>query len=168
MCKPMCKSATRESTKNSRESGWWHERARHHDLGSRLRQPGSGSGSGGSAGGSTGTGGSGGSGSGSGGTTTLSFQVAPTGPYTPSQASIGVNAILAPGSATASIQFGWSTSATVAPTSWTAGVYVNSQSNGDALYAAYLTAPSAAGTYYGWVETTDGTVHAVSGSVTVS
>ena len=129
---------------------------------------GSGSGSGGSAGGSTGTGGSGGSGSGSGGTTTLSFQVAPTGPYTPSQASIGVNAILAPGSATASIQFGWSTSATVAPTSWTAGVYVNSQSNGDALYAAYLTAPSAAGTYYGWVETTDGTVHAVSGSVTVS
>ena len=132
---------------------------------------GGGSGGGGSGGGGSGGGGSGGGGSGgggSGGTTTLSFQTAPSGPYTSGQANIGVNAILAPGSSTASIQFGWSTSATVPPTSWTAGVYVNTQSNGDALYGAYLTAPSAAGSYYGWVETADGSVHAVSGSVTVS
>jgi uncharacterized protein len=132
----------------------------------------SGGGSGGTGSGGTGSGGSGSSGGGTGGsgggTTTLSFQTPPTGAYTPGQANIGVNAILAPGSTAASIQFGWSTSATVAPPSWTAGVYVNSQSNGDALYGAYLTAPSAAGSYYGWVATVDGTVHAVSGSVTVS
>ena len=126
------------------------------------------SGGGGMGGGGSGTSGGGTSGSGGGGTTTLSFQVAPTGPYTSGQTSIGVNALLAPGSSTASIQFGWSASATVPPTSWTAGIYVNSQSNGDALYAAYLTAPSVAGTYYGWVATTSGTVQAVSGSVTVS
>lgn len=118
-----------------------------------------------SAGGSTGGGSSSGS---SGGTTTLSFQTAPTGPYTTGQADIGVNAILSPGSTTASIEFGWSTSTTAAPTSWTAGSYVNSQSNGDALYGAYLTAPTTAGTYYGWVSTADGTVHAVSAAVTVS
>jgi hypothetical protein len=112
---------------------------------------------GGSSGGGTSGGGSGASGSGTGGggggttggSTTLSFQVAP-------------------GSSTASIQFGWSASSTVPPTSWTAGIYVNSESNGDALYGAYLTAPATAGTYYGWVATTTGTVQAVSGSVTVS
>ncbi|WP_419757343.1 phage tail protein [Acidisoma sp.] len=130
---------------------------------------GSGSGGSGSSGG-TGTGGSGASGGGTsgGGTTTLSFQSPPVGHYTPGQAAIGVNALLAPGSSTASIQFGWSASATVSPTSWTAGIYVNSQSNGDSLYAAYLSAPSAAGIYYGWVETADGSVRAVSASVTVS
>jgi hypothetical protein len=132
--------------------------------------PSGGSSSGGGSGSGTSTGGSGGTGSGttSGGTTTLSFQAAPTGPYTPGEANIGVNALLAPGSTTASVQFGWSTSATVPPTSWTAGIYVNSQSNGDALYGAYITAPSTAGTYYGWVATTTGSVQAVSGSVTVS
>jgi len=124
---------------------------------------------GGSGGGGSGGSGSGGSGGGGGsGTTTLSFQAAPTGPYTTGQTSIGVNAILSPGSTTASIEFGWSSSATTAPTSWTAGVYVNSQGNGDALYGAYLTAPATAGTYYGWVSTADGTVHAVSSAVTVS
>lgn len=127
-----------------------------------------------SSGGSTSGGGSGGSGSGSGGgsggstPTTLSFQTAPTGPYTASQANIGVNAALAPGSTSASIEFGWSTSATTAPASWVAGVYVNSQSNGDALYGAYLTAPATTGTYYAWVATADRSVHAVSASVTVS
>jgi hypothetical protein len=128
---------------------------------------GGGTSSGGTSSGGSGTSGGGTSGSG-GGTTTLSFLTPPTGPYTTSQANIGVNALLAPGSSTASIQFGWSASATVPPTSWTAGIYVNSQSNGDALYGTYLTAPSSAGTYYGWVATTDGTVQAVSGSVTVS
>jgi hypothetical protein len=122
----------------------------------------------GSSGSGSGTGGGTGSGnSGSSGTTTLSFQTPPSGPYALGQANIGVNAVLAPGSTTASIEFGWSTSATAAPTSWTAGVYVNSQSNNDALYGAYLTAPASAGTYYGWVSTSDGTVHAVSAAVTV-
>lgn len=123
------------------------------------------------SGASSGSGGAGGSGSGGGGAgtpTTLSFQTAPAGPYATGQADIGVNAVLSPGSATASITFGWSSSATVAPTSGTAGLYVNSQSNGDALYGAYLTAPATAGTYYGWVSTADGSVHAVSGAVTVS
>ncbi|WP_227307080.1 phage tail sheath protein [Acidisoma cellulosilyticum] len=124
---------------------------------------GGGSSGGGGSGGDGGSGGSGGS-----GTTTLSFQTPPIGPYTASETNIGVNAMLAPGSATASIEFGWSTSATAAPASWTAGAYVNSQSNGDALYGAYLTAPATAGTYYGWVSTVDGSVHAVSSAVTVS
>lgn len=131
---------------------------------------GSGSGSG-STGGGTG-GGSAGAGSGSSGSTasgaTLSFQLAPSGPYTTGEANIGVNAVLAPGSTTASIQFGWSNSATKPPTIWTAGVYVNSQSNGDALYGTYLTAPASTGTYYGWVATTDGAVSAVSGAATVA
>lgn len=125
-------------------------------------------GGGGSGGGGSGSGGGASGGGGSGGTTTLSFQLAPAGPYTTGQANIGVNAILSPGSTTATIQFGWSTSATAAPTSWTAGIYVNSQSNGDALYGAYVTAPTTAGTYYGWVATADGAVHAVSAAVTVS
>jgi len=125
------------------------------------------SGGGGASGGGTSGGGSTGGGS-TGGTTTLSFQTAPAGPYTAGQTNIGVNALLAPGSTTASIQFGWSTSSTVPPTSWTAGIYVNSESNGDALFGAYLTAPSASGTYYGWVETTSGAVTAVSASVAVS
>jgi phage tail sheath protein FI len=125
------------------------------------------SGGGGTSGGGGGSGTSGGGTSG-GGTTTLSFQTPPIGPYTGGQTNIGVNAILAPGSTTASIQFGWSTSASVPPTSWTAGIYVNSQSNGDALYGVYLTAPATAGTYYGWVETADGSVQAISGSVTVT
>jgi hypothetical protein len=131
----------------------------------------SGSGTSGGSGSGSGSGsgaGSGGSGSGSGSSETLTFQIPPTGIYAPGQASIGVNATLHPGSATAAIQFGFSTSATVAPTAWTAGIYVNTQGDGDALYAAYLTAPSGAGTYYGWVATTDGAVSAVSASVTVS
>ncbi|WP_319799539.1 phage tail protein [Acidisoma silvae] len=127
---------------------------------------GSSSGSGGSGG--SGSGGSGGSGNGGTGTTTLSFQTPPIGPYTAGQTNIGVNAVLAPGSTSASVQFGWSTSATTAPTGWTAGLYVNSQSNGDALYGAYLTAPATAGSYYAWAAMADGSVHAVSALVTVS
>lgn len=119
-------------------------------------------------GGGGGSGSGGGGGTGDGGTTTLSFQTPPIGPYTAADANIGVNAVLAPGSITASIEFGWSMSATTPPTSWTAGIYVNSQSNGDALYGAFLTAPATSGTYYGWVSTTDGSVFAVSSAVTVS
>jgi uncharacterized protein len=127
-----------------------------------------GSSSGGGSGGGGGGSGSSGSGGPTSGTTTLSFQTAPTGPYTAGQANIGVNALLAPGSTTANIQFGWSTSTTTAPTSWTAGIYVNSQSSGDALYGAFITAPAAAGTYYGWVAMVGSTVQAVSAAVTVS
>lgn len=120
-------------------------------------------GGGGGSGSGPGDGGSGGGPS----ATTLSFQTPPTGPYGVGQTDIGVNAVLAPGSTTASIEFGWSSSATTAPSSWTAGLYVNTQSNGDALYGAYLTAPSTAGTYYGWVSTVDGSTHSVSAAVTV-
>lgn len=128
-----------------------------------------GSGTGGTSSGGGGTsGGTGSGGSTTGGTQTLSFQLAPSGSYSAGQSNIGVNAVLAPGSTTASIEFGWSSSATTPPSSWTAGVYVNSQANGDALYGAYLTAPTAAGTYYGWVSTSDGKVSAVSAAVTVS
>jgi phage tail sheath protein FI len=133
---------------------------------------GSGTSGGGTSGGGSGTSGGGtsggGTGTGTGSSSTLSFFTPPTSPYSAGQTNIGVNALLSPGSTTASIQFGWSTSATAPPTSWTAGIYVNSQSSGDALYGVYLTAPATAGTYYGWVATVDGSVQAVSGSVTVS
>jgi uncharacterized protein len=109
-----------------------------------------------------------GSGGGSGGTATLTFQTPPSGAYTAGQSGIGVNATLHPGNAAASIQFGFSSSATVAPSSWTAGTYVNTQDDGDTLFAAYVTAPAVAGSYFGWAATTSGSVHAVSDSVTVS
>ena len=43
------------------------------------------------------------------------------------------------------------TSPTIAPTSWTAGTYVNTD-----LWGAYLATPATAGTWYAWVEGMDG------------
>ncbi|MCB8880425.1 hypothetical protein ACELLULO517_09290 [Acidisoma cellulosilytica] len=115
--------------------------------------------------------GSGGGGDGDGGSTpsaTLTFATAPSGSYAVGQTSIGVNATLDPGTAASAVQFGISASATAAPTSWTAGALVNTQSNGDTFWGAYLTMPATAGTYYCWVATPDGTTSAVSPSFTVA
>lgn len=101
-------------------------------------------------------------------TGTLTFATAPSGSYSVGQANVGVNAVLDPGSAASAVNFGVSTSATTPPGSWTAGTLVNTQSNGDTFWGAYLTMPATGGTYYGWVETADGSIFAVSAAFTVS
>jgi hypothetical protein len=58
--------------------------------------------------------------------------------------------------ATAAVQFGFSTSSTIPPTSWVAGSYVNSD-----LWGAYVPTPATAGTWYGWVEGADGSAPTV-------
>lgn len=114
--------------------------------------------------------GSGGSSSGgsSGSAATLTFQAAPSGSYAVGQANVGVNATLDPGTAASGVQFGISASATTAPTTWTAAALVNTQSNGDTFWGAYLTMPGAAGTYYCWGETVDGATTVVSAAFTVA
>ncbi|MCB8874782.1 hypothetical protein [Acidisoma silvae] len=100
-------------------------------------------------------------------TATLTFAAMPSGSYALGQTGVGVNATLDPGTAATAVQFGISGSATTAPTSWTAGLLVNTQSNGDTFWGAYLTMPAVAGTYYGWVETADGATTAVSPAFSV-
>ena len=73
----------------------------------------------------------------------------PVGPYTHGLGSIGVNAHINP--AAAAVQFGFSTSASVPPSNWVVGNYVNSD-----LWGAYVSTPASAGSWYAWVEGTDG------------
>ena len=92
----------------------------------------------------------------------VSWNLAPTGSFTRGSGAIGVNAHVNPSSA--SVQFGFSTSSTVQPSSWVVGVNVNSD-----LWGAYVPTPVSVGTWYAWVEGTDGssaTVNPVSFSVT--
>jgi hypothetical protein len=86
--------------------------------------------------------------------TSITWDLPPSGPYTNSTGSIGVNARINP--STATVQFGFSTSVTVPPTSWVAGTFVNSD-----LWAAYVPTPATAGSYYAWVEGTDGSAPTV-------
>jgi len=79
----------------------------------------------------------------------VTWNMVPGGPYAHGLGSIGVNAHVNPGSAT--VQFGFSTSATVPPSSWTVAGYVNTD-----LWGAYVSTPASAGTWYAWVEGTDG------------
>jgi hypothetical protein len=99
---------------------------------------------------------------------TVAFVTAPSGSYTPGQASVGVNATLDPGTAASGLQFGFSTSVTVAPTAWTAAALVNTQSNGATFWGAYLTMPASAGTYYCWAQTIGGAASAVSAAFVVT
>jgi hypothetical protein len=86
--------------------------------------------------------------------TSITWNLAPSGPYTHASGSIGVNVHVSP--STGTVQFGFSVSATVPPTSWTAGMFVNSD-----LWAAYVPTPATAGTYYAWAEGTDGSAPTV-------
>ncbi|WP_284944576.1 hypothetical protein [Acidisoma cladoniae] len=100
--------------------------------------------------------------------TTVTWGLEPAGSYSLGETGIGANAVMAPGTAAPGLQFGWSTTTTVAPTAWTAGALVNTQGNGDTLWGAYLTAPAAAGTWYCWAETTDAGASTVSAAITVA
>jgi cellulose 1,4-beta-cellobiosidase len=79
----------------------------------------------------------------------ITWALGPAGPYIHGTGTIGVNAHVTP--ASAAIQFGFSTSSTVPPVSWTTALLVNTN-----FWAAYVPTPSAAGTWYAWAEGTDG------------
>jgi hypothetical protein len=84
----------------------------------------------------------------------ITWSLAPTGTFAHGAGTIGVNAHVNP--ATAPIQFGFSTSSTTPPTSWTAAAYVNSD-----LWGQYVPTPATAGSWYGWAEGTDGSAPTV-------
>jgi hypothetical protein len=99
---------------------------------------------------------------------TLTWNLVPAGPYTAGQGGIGANALLHPGTAATGVQFGWSSSASVAPTVWATGTLAATEGNGDTLWAAFINAPATAGTYFAWVESLDGAEKAVTAAVTVT
>ncbi len=86
--------------------------------------------------------------------TSIVWNVTPSGSYTHGTGAIGVNVHVTP--ATAAVQFGFSTSATIAPSSWTAGSFVNTD-----LWGAYVPTPATAGTWYVWAAGTDGSAPTV-------
>jgi hypothetical protein len=83
--------------------------------------------------------------------TSITWNTTPSGSYTHGVSAIGINAQISPSSAP--VQFGFSTSLTTPPTSWTIGSYINAS-----LWGAYVTTPSVPGTWYAWVEGTDGSM----------
>ena len=92
----------------------------------------------------------------------ITWNVAPSGSYAHGSGTIGVNAHVTP--SIAAVQFGFSTSATIAPSGWTAGSLVNTD-----LWGAFVPIPATAGTWYAWCEGSDGstpTVYATPFTVT--
>jgi hypothetical protein len=83
--------------------------------------------------------------------TSVTWNMVPSGPYTHGSGSIGVNAHINNPATTTAVQFGFSTSATVPPAAWTLANFVNTD-----LWGAYVSTPASAGTWYAWVEGTDG------------
>lgn len=79
----------------------------------------------------------------------ITWNLLPSGDYVHGIGTVGVNAHVDP--STAPIQFGFSTSAAVLPSSWVAATYVNSD-----LWGAYPPTPATAGTWYVWASGTDG------------
>lgn len=86
--------------------------------------------------------------------TAVTWNVAPAGSYVHSSGTIGVNAHITP--STAAVQFGFSTSASILPTSWTAASFVNTD-----LWGAFVPIPATAGSWYAWCEGTDGSAPTV-------
>ncbi len=86
--------------------------------------------------------------------TSVTWNAVPIGSFTHGVGAIGVNAHVNP--ATAQVQFGFSTSSTVSPTTWVTGILVNSD-----LWGAYVPTPSISGVWYAWVEGTDGSTPTV-------
>jgi hypothetical protein len=86
--------------------------------------------------------------------TAVTWSTAPSGSYTHGSGSIGVNAQITPSNAP--VQFGFSTSPATPPTNWTPATYVNT-----ALWGAYVNTPETAGTWYAWIEGTNGSLPTV-------
>lgn len=91
----------------------------------------------------------------SGTATAITWNVAPTGSFVRSSGALGMNAHVTPSSA--AVEFGMSTSTTTPPSSWTAGLYVNTD-----LWGAYVNTPASPGTWYAWVQGLDGSSRTVS------
>ena len=81
--------------------------------------------------------------------TSVVWNLAPSGSFAHGTGTIGVNAHFTPAAGPA--QFGFATSATTPPGSWTAGSNVS----GD-LWAAYVAVPTTPGNWYAWASGTDG------------
>lgn len=94
--------------------------------------------------------------------TSITWNMVPSGSYTHGTGAVGVNAQISPSNAP--VQFGFSTSLTTPPATWTAGTFVNTN-----LWGTYVNTPSVAGTYYAWAEGINGsspTVYPTGFSVT--
>ena len=87
--------------------------------------------------------------------TSITWNMLPSGTYAKGSGSIGVNANVSP--PTSAVQFGFSLSPTMPPSTWTQALFVNSN-----LWGAYLPAPATAGTWYAWAEGLDGSAPTVS------
>jgi hypothetical protein len=87
--------------------------------------------------------------------TSITWNLLPNGAYTHGSGTIGINAQVSP--ADSPIQFGFSLSAVIPPSSWTAGVHVNSN-----LWGNYVPTPATAGTWYVWAEGLDGSAPTIS------
>jgi hypothetical protein len=85
----------------------------------------------------------------------ITWNLLPSGTNTHGSGAIGINAQISP--ASAPVQFGFSQSATIPPTSWTAATHVNGN-----LWGAYVSTPASAGTWYVWGEGQDGSAVTVS------
>ena len=81
--------------------------------------------------------------------TGITWNMVPSGSYTHGSGSIGVNVQVAP--ATSPVQFGFSTSPNLLPTTWTAAINVNTN-----LWGQYVPTPPTPGSWYVWAEGTDG------------
>jgi hypothetical protein len=94
--------------------------------------------------------------------TNITWGLTPSGTSVNGVGAIGVNVHVNP--ASAGVQFGFSTSLTVPPTSWIAGAHINSD-----FWGAYVPTPTSAGQWYAWAEGTDSsspTVYPTSFTVT--
>ena len=86
--------------------------------------------------------------------TSITWNLGPVGSFTHGVGAIGLNVHVTPGSA--QVQFGFSGSSTVPPTSWVGAVLVNSN-----LWGAYVPTPATAGNWYAWAEGVDGSAPTV-------
>ena len=84
----------------------------------------------------------------------IAWNLPPSGTFQHGSGSIGVNVHVTP--AASPVEFGFSNSATVLPTNWTGGLHINTD-----LWGAYVPTPTTAGTWYAWVEGTDGSASTV-------
>ena len=86
--------------------------------------------------------------------TAITWNAPPSGSYTHGSGQIGVNAKITPSNAP--VQFGFWTSPTTPPANWTQASYVNTD-----LWGAYVNNPATPGTWYAWVEGTNGSLPTV-------
>ena len=85
----------------------------------------------------------------------ITWNLMPNGIYNRSSGVVGINAHISP--ATSPVQFGFSLSPSLPPSSWSPAAYVNTD-----LWGAYVPTPPSAGSWYVWGEGVDGSCVTVS------